>query len=47
MLSDHRPVYSLFESKIRTVNEKARQEIEDKILEKYRTIKPINIAKHH
>lgn len=31
-LSDHRPVYGLFEAKIRTINEEKMQELEEKLI---------------
>lgn len=39
-LSDHKPVLALFEAKIRRVNEEAKMEIEEKLIEKYKTVKP-------
>ncbi len=35
LLSDHRPVFALFEVKIRKVNEDLKVEIEEKIIDKY------------
>jgi len=39
-LSDHRPVFALFEAKIRTINEEAKEEIELKLIEKFRSLQP-------
>jgi len=41
-LSDHRPVFSLFEAKIRKINEKARQEIEQVVISKYNQLHPVS-----
>jgi hypothetical protein len=35
-LSDHRPVFGLFEAKVRRINEEAKLEIEEKLIEKYK-----------
>ena len=37
-ISDHRPVLSLFEAKIRKINEEAKAEVEDKLLQKYKSL---------
>ena len=37
-LSDHRPVMGLFEAKIRKINEEAKLEVEEKLIQKFRSL---------
>ena len=41
-LSDHRPVFGLFEAKIRKINDLSKQEIEDKLIEKFKSLNPMS-----
>ena len=41
-LSDHRPVFGLFEAKVRRINEDAKMEIEEKLIEKYKSLNPVS-----
>ena len=37
-LSDHRPVFGLFEVKVRRINEEAKNEIEEKLIQKFKSL---------
>jgi hypothetical protein len=37
-ISDHKPVFSLFEAKIRRENEEVKMEIEEKLIQKFKSL---------
>jgi hypothetical protein len=39
-VSDHRPVFGLFEAKVRRINEQAKAEIEEKLIQKFKSLNP-------
>ena len=43
-LSDHRPIFGLFEAKVRRINELAKAEIEEKLIAKFKTLNPLTLS---